>query len=115
MPWAGMRENARRPMPGSWSSAGTSFSTTMSTRSWLVWRRFGRIPEAYLVYLDDEGNERHRVKPFLASVHWVEEYVKSRVAVIARHLLEHGDMPRIPDKHYCSHCEFRGKCGGWRR
>lgn len=77
---------------------------------WLIWRRYGRVPEAYLVYLDEDGNEVRRIKPFLASVYWVEEYVKAQVALIARHLLEHGDMPRIPDKTYCPYCEFKENC-----
>jgi len=68
------------------------------------------IPQAFLVYLDENGNEKHRVKPFLASMFWVEAYVLGRVKTIAKHLLEHGDMPRIPDKIYCPYCEFRNQC-----
>ena len=77
---------------------------------WLLWRLTGKIPEAFLVYLDENGNEKHRVKPFLANMAWVEAYVLGRVRTIAKHLLEHGDMPRIPDKLYCPYCEFYHNC-----
>lgn len=77
---------------------------------WMLWKLTGKIPDAYLVYLDYDGNERHRVKPFLASPQWVERYVKNKLRHIAKYILENWDMPRIPDKLYCPYCPFKENC-----
>jgi len=72
-------------------------------------QQLGEEVKVYIVFIDEKGNERYKIKPTLPTDMEVMYYIYSRVEKIINGL-KRGYIVKIPDSEDCKYCIFAKDC-----